>query len=70
MGLRNFGDEENWLGSLVGGQLDDLDFGVSEDMEALNVGGGHLGSRGIQRGLYEDDEEEYVLAGFGMTTVV
>ena len=40
-----FGDEdENWLGSLVGGQPDDLAFGLSEDMEALDVGGRHLGS--------------------------
>jgi hypothetical protein len=42
--LLHFGDDENWLGSLVGGQPDDLDFGLSEDMEALDVGGRHLGS--------------------------
>ena len=27
---------------LVGGQLDDLDFGLSEDVEALDVRGRHL----------------------------
>jgi hypothetical protein len=26
--LRNFEDDENWLGFLVGGQLDDLEFWV------------------------------------------
>ena len=47
MDLHNFGDDENWLGSLVGGQLDDLDYGSSEAteaLEALDVGGRHLGS--------------------------
>ena len=39
MDLLHFGDNEKWLGSLVRGQPDDLDFGLSEDMEALNVGG-------------------------------
>ena len=42
--LQNFGDDENWLDSLVGGKLDDLDFGLSEAMEALDVGGRHLGN--------------------------
>ena len=28
-----FEDGENWLGSLVSGQADDLDFGLSEAME-------------------------------------
>ncbi len=36
---------------LVGGQPDDLDFEVSEDMEGLDEGGRHLGDD-------EDDEEE------------
>ena len=31
----------------MGGQLDDLHFGLSEDMESLDVGGRHLGSQGI-----------------------
>ena len=44
MDLRNFGDVENWLGVLLGGQPDGLDFGLSEAMEALDVGGRHLGS--------------------------
>lgn len=44
MGLQNCGDDENWLGSLVGGQHDDLEFGLNEDMEALDVEGRHLGS--------------------------
>ena len=39
------------LGSPVGGQLDDLDFGLSEAMEALDVGGRHLGSQSIQCAL-------------------
>ena len=67
MDLQTFGDDENWLGSLVGGQPDDLDFGLSEAMEALDVGGRHLGSQGIQCGLYEDDEE---LDEFRMTVFV
>jgi hypothetical protein len=33
--LLHFGDDENWLGSLVGGQPDDLDFGLSEDIWKL-----------------------------------
>ena len=32
-------DNENWLGSLVGGQLDDFDFQLREDMKALDVCG-------------------------------
>ena len=68
MDLQNFDD--NWLGSMVSGQPDNLDFGLSEDMEALDVGGRHLGSQGIQRGLYEDDEEEYELDDFWTTAVV
>jgi hypothetical protein len=48
------------LGFLVGGQLDGLGFGLSEeDMEALDVGGRHLGSHEIQRGVYEGDEDKY-----------
>ena len=39
MNLQNFETDENWSGSLVGGQLDDLDFGSSEDIEAHYVGG-------------------------------
>jgi hypothetical protein len=42
--LQSFGDVENWLGVLVGGQPDGLDFELSEAMEALDVGGRHLGS--------------------------
>ena len=68
--LQNFGDDENWLGSPVGGQLDDLDFGLSEDMEALDVGGRHLGTQGIRCGLYEDDEEEYKLGDLWTTTTL
>ena len=45
MDLQNFGDDENWLGSLVGGQLDDLDFGLSETMEVLYVGGRNLNNQ-------------------------
>ena len=33
-------------------------------MEALNIGGRHLGNVGIQRGLDEDVEEEYKLGVF------
>ena len=47
---------------MVVGQPDD--FGLSEDMEALDIGGRHLGSHGIQHGLYEDNEEEYKLDDF------
>jgi hypothetical protein len=52
MDLKNFIDNENCLVSMVGGQLDDLDFGLNEDMEAFNVGG-DLGSQDIQHGLHE-----------------
>ena len=38
MDLQNFGDDENWLGSLVGGQADDLDLRLSEVVETLDVG--------------------------------
>ena len=55
MNLLHFGDDENWLGSLVDGQPDDLGFGISEVMKALDVGGRHLGSQGIQCGLYKDN---------------
>ena len=33
MDLLHFGDNKNWLGSLVSGQPDDLDLGLSEDVE-------------------------------------
>ena len=65
MDLQNFRNIENWLGSLVGGQPDDLDFGLSEDMEALHVGGRHLENHAIQCGLYEVDVEEHELDDFG-----
>ena len=68
--LQNFGEDDNWWGSLVGGQLDDLHFGLSEGMEALDVGWRHVGSWGIQRRLYEDDEEEYEFDDLWMTIVV
>ena len=29
--------DEKWLGSLVGGQLNDLDFGISGDMETCQT---------------------------------
>ena len=50
MDLQNFGDDEDWSATFVGGQLDDLEFGLNEDMEALDVGGRHLGCHGIQHG--------------------
>ena len=56
MDLQNFGDDENRLACLVNGQSLDLDFQFSEAMEALDVGGTHLGSHGIQCGLHEDDD--------------
>ena len=37
----------------MGGQLDDLDFRLSEVMEGLDVGGRHLESHGNQHGLYK-----------------
>jgi hypothetical protein len=40
---QNFKDDKNWKGSLVGGQLDKLDFGLSEDMKALDLGGRAFG---------------------------
>ena len=70
MDLQNFGDDENWIGSVVGGQPNILDFGLSEDVEALDLGGRHLGSQGNQRGLYEDDEEEHELDDFWTTTIM
>jgi len=51
MDLQNFGDDENWLGSLVGGQPDDLKIRLSEAMETLYVGGRHMDNLGIQYGL-------------------
>ena len=60
MDLQNFGEDENWLGSLLGGQPYDLDFGLSNDMEALDVRGRHLGSHDIERGFYEDDDERNI----------
>ena len=33
-----------------------IDFELSKDMEALDVGGRHLGNQGIQHMLYEDGE--------------
>ena len=70
MDLLHFGDNENWLGSMVGGPPDNLDFRLSEDMEALDVGGRHLGNQGIQCGLYGDDEEQYKLDFFWMETIM
>ena len=40
MDLLHFKDDENWLGYLVGGQPDNLDLGLSENMEVFDVGGG------------------------------
>ena len=34
-------------------------------MKALDVGGRHLGSQGIQCGLYEGDKEKHNLMIFG-----
>jgi hypothetical protein len=70
MDLLHFGDNKNWSSSLVGAQLDDLDCGLSEGMEALDVGGRHLGSQCIQCGLYEGDIEEYKLDDFWIPIVV
>jgi hypothetical protein len=39
-------------------------------MEALDVRGRHLGSQGIDRGLYGDDEEEYKFDDLRTTIVV
>ena len=65
MDLQKLGDDGNWLGFMVGGQLDDLDFGLSQPTKTLDVGERHLGNQGIQCGLYEDDEEESNLMIFG-----
>ena len=46
MDLQNFRDDENWLTILVGGQPYDLDFGFSEVVEALDVGGRNFGQLG------------------------
>ena len=54
----------------MGGQPNNIDFGLSEDIEALDLGGRCLGSQGIQCGLYEDDEGEHELDDFLMTTIV
>ena len=43
MDLLHFGDNENWLSSLVGGQSNGLNFELSEYMKALAVGGRHFG---------------------------
>ena len=53
------------LGSLVGGQPDDLVFGLSEDKANLDVGGRHLDIQGIQCGRDQDDVEEHELDFFG-----
>ena len=68
MDLKNFRDNENWLSYVtyvVGGQLDDLDFGLNEDMEALNVGGRHLGSQDIQHGFTKTVKKVTNLMIFG-----
>jgi hypothetical protein len=70
MDLQNFEDNENWLGTLVDGQSDDLESELSEDMKSLDVGGRHLGNESIQHGLYKDDEEEYKVDDFWTTIVV
>ena len=49
----------------MGGQPDDLGFGLSEGMEVLDVGGRHLDSHVISCGFYEHDEEESNLMIFG-----
>ena len=61
MDLQNLGDDEILLGSLVGRQPEIL----NEAIEALDVGGWHLANRGIQCGLYDEDEEESNLMIFG-----
>jgi hypothetical protein len=48
MDLLNFRDDENCSCFLVDGQPYDLDFGLSEDIEALDVGGRHLGCHVVQ----------------------
>ena len=53
MNLQNFKDDEKWLGSPVGGQSHDVDFGLSEAMEALDTGGRQLDSHDIECGLYK-----------------
>ena len=62
--LLHFKDDKNQLDALVDGPPDDLDFELSEDMEALDVGGMHLGNMGNQHGLYEVDKGEYDLDDF------
>ena len=47
MDLANFRDDENQLGSLVG----DLGFGLSEAMEALDIGRMHVATRAFNVGF-------------------
>ena len=64
MDLLHFGDNENWLCSMVGGQPNDIDFGFGEDIEGLDVGG-TFGQKRIQCGFYQNDTEGYELDDFG-----
>ena len=52
----------------MGDQPNDLDFGLNEDMEALDLGERNLSSHDIHHMLYEDDEEEHELNVFWTTT--
>lgn len=53
------------------GQLIDEGSALGEDMEALDIAeNSYAGSQGIQRGLYEDDEDEYQLEDFWRKAVV
>ena len=70
MDLQSFGDDENWIGSMVGGQPNNLDFGLSEAIEASDLGGRHLDIQGIQHGLYEVGEEKHELDDFWTTTIM
>ena len=70
MDLLHFEDNENWLGIMVDGQPDDLDFGLSEVMEPLDIGRRHLGNQGIQYGLNEMMKKNTELDGFQTEIVV
>ena len=69
MDLLHFGDGENWLGSMVGRQPNDIDVGLRKDMKALDVWGG-IWQWGHSMWLYQDDEKEYEHDDLGTTTIV
>ena len=64
MDLQNFGDDENWLGSLWVGNRKILIWGLVKLWKLYDVGGRHLGKQGFWCGLSEEDRRMITLADF------